>query len=97
MAKFRSRANARSHSAMAWRPRFEKIRRRPRNKWANAWPGASERALVKAALAVARRAARSSVVYAPANSVRSSVFISGRCRDELMGVLWGVYVVVFVG
>ena len=60
-AKFRSSANACSHSAMPWAARFVNIWTTPRSQWARACCGARDRALVKAVSAAARRAARSSV------------------------------------
>jgi hypothetical protein len=58
-AKFRSRANARSHSAMPWAARLVKIWVIPMFKCATALSGASDRAFAAAASAEASRAARS--------------------------------------
>ena len=62
LAKFRSNANALSHSAMPWAARFVELRRRPINICAGACSGASDRALVNLVSAAAIRASLSSVM-----------------------------------
>ena len=87
-AKLRSSSNARSHSAIAWRPWLAQISTRPKIRWANAWAGAKYGALFNAVFAVSRRAVLSPVVYADANVISTQALPAS--APTLSGVRSGV-------